>query len=94
MMKFNITLRLTHWDRCYCCQQTGHTSNQCRASKIVNVAERDDISDAEYDDKEIFIGPNDVLNEEEEYDNKGQSYVLHRLVLASPKQIDRRHPTA
>ena len=52
------------------------------------MVERDNISDAKHDDEELFIGPNDVLNEEEEYYDEGYSHVMRRLVLASPTKIE------
>lgn len=69
------------------CQQTGLTSNQCRANKPINLVKRDDISDVEQDD-EFFIGPDNVLDDEGEYNDEGYSYVACRLVLASPKRIE------
>ncbi|XP_071688790.1 uncharacterized protein [Rutidosis leptorrhynchoides] len=42
-----------------------------------------------HEDNQYFIGPNDVDNEEEEeHDDEGYSYVVRRLVLASPKTIE------
>ncbi|PWA56199.1 Pentatricopeptide repeat-containing protein [Artemisia annua] len=62
----------------------GHTSSQCRASKTVNVAEREGFYE-ESENEECFIRPEDVLDEEEDDQEEAYSYVVRRLMLTTPK---------
>ncbi|GKA67486.1 RNA-directed DNA polymerase [Tanacetum coccineum] len=41
-------------NKCFKCQKIGHTSSQCRA-KVVNVAERGELYEDEYENEECFI---------------------------------------
>ncbi|GJS81539.1 hypothetical protein Tco_0748080 [Tanacetum coccineum] len=63
-----------------------HTSNQCRA-KVVNVTERERGKwyEEESKNEECFIRPEDVLDEEEDDEHEAYSYVVHRLMLTTPK---------
>ncbi|PWA70476.1 hypothetical protein CTI12_AA288430 [Artemisia annua] len=70
--------------KCFKCQKTGHTSSQCRASKTVNVAEREGFYE-ESENEECFIRPEDVLDEEEDDQEEAYSYVVRRLMLTTPK---------
>nr|GEX47999.1 RNA-directed DNA polymerase [Tanacetum cinerariifolium] len=50
--------------KCYRCQEVGHTSNQCRATKRVNLAEGDK-AHSESEDEGLIIGPNVVFEEDD-----------------------------
>ncbi|GJR62348.1 retrovirus-related pol polyprotein from transposon TNT 1-94 [Tanacetum coccineum] len=72
-------------NKCFKCQKTGHTFNQCRA-KAVNVAERGEWYKDESENEECFIRPEDVLDEEEDEEHEAYSYVVRRLMLTTPKK--------
>ncbi|GKA58937.1 RNA-directed DNA polymerase [Tanacetum coccineum] len=46
--------------KCYRCQEVGHTSNQCRATKRVNLAEGDK-AHSKSEDEGLIISPDAVL---------------------------------
>ncbi|GJZ68168.1 putative CCCH-type zinc finger family protein, partial [Tanacetum coccineum] len=73
-------------NKCFKCQKTGHTSNQCRA-KVVNVAEQGELYEEESENEECFIRPEDVLDKEEDDEHEAYSYVVHRLMLTTHKKV-------
>ncbi|GJW35031.1 RNA-directed DNA polymerase, partial [Tanacetum coccineum] len=74
-------------NKCFICQKTGHTSNQCRV-KAVNVAERGEWYEDESENEECFIPPEDVLDEEEDDKHGAYSYVVRRLMLTTPEKSE------
>nr|GEX72650.1 transcription elongation factor TFIIS-like [Tanacetum cinerariifolium] len=71
--------------KCYRCQEVGHTSNQCRATKRVNLAEGDK-AHSESEDEKIVISPNAVFKD----DDHSEAFVglVRRLVLTSTKKSE------
>nr|GEX49953.1 putative Ty3-gypsy-like retroelement Pol polyprotein [Tanacetum cinerariifolium] len=55
-----------------------HTSKQCRA-KAINVIERGEMYEEEYENEECFIRPEDVLDEEKDEEREAYSYVVRRI---------------
>ncbi|GJW37932.1 RNA-directed DNA polymerase [Tanacetum coccineum] len=52
--------------KCYQCQEVGHTSNQCRATKRVNLAEGDK-AHSESEDEGLIISPNVVFEDDDDH---------------------------
>ncbi|GJZ73220.1 RNA-directed DNA polymerase [Tanacetum coccineum] len=77
--------------KCYRCQEVGHASNQCRATKRVNLAEGDK-THSEYEDEGLIISPNAIFKDD---DDHSQAFLglVRRLVLTSTKksQDSQRH---
>ncbi|GKE30753.1 hypothetical protein Tco_1446137 [Tanacetum coccineum] len=73
-------------NKCFKCQKTCHTSNQCRA-KVVNIAKRGEWYEDESKNEECFIRPEDVHDEEEDDEHEAYSYVVRRLMLTTPKKV-------
>ena len=67
--------------KCFKCNQLGHRSNDCPLRKTVHLAER-----KEEDDNEVCSKPNGYGDDNEVYedDDKGQNYVVRKLML-TPK---------
>ncbi|KAK9200299.1 hypothetical protein WN944_015496 [Citrus x changshan-huyou] len=71
-------------NKCYRCGQTGHYSNQCRQSKLVNlVTHDDDIEEEEYP-KDDEYEKEDALKEFT-YEDEGVSLVIRRLMYTPKK---------
>ncbi|XP_039138745.1 uncharacterized protein LOC120276074 [Dioscorea cayenensis subsp. rotundata] len=75
-------------NKCYHCQQTGHTSNQCRAQKSINIAEREERDDDESSEDACIIGPDAALEEEAVCEEEAYSFVVERLVLSTSKSYE------
>nr|GEU68788.1 hypothetical protein [Tanacetum cinerariifolium] len=73
-------------NKCFKCQKTGHTSNQCRA-EAVNVTKQGELYEEESENEECFIRPEDVLDEEEDGEHEAYSYVVRRLMLTTLKKV-------
>ncbi|GJT19864.1 hypothetical protein Tco_0878570, partial [Tanacetum coccineum] len=73
-------------NKCFKCQKTCHTSNQCRA-KAVNITEQGEWYKDESKNEECFIRPEDVHDEEEDDEHEAYSYVVRRLMLTTPKKV-------
>ncbi|GJV53762.1 RNA-directed DNA polymerase [Tanacetum coccineum] len=52
--------------RCYRCQEVGHTSNQCRVTKRVNLAESDK-THSEYEDEGLIIIHDVVFEDDDDH---------------------------
>ena len=69
--------------KCFKCNQMGHRSSDCPLRKVVHLAERED-----GDDNEVCCEPDGYGDDDEVYeedDDKGQNYVVRKLML-TPKQ--------
>ncbi|GJR74189.1 RNA-directed DNA polymerase [Tanacetum coccineum] len=71
-------------NKCFKCQEVGHTSNQCRATKRVNLAEGDKAHSESKDDG-IIISPNAVF-EDDDHHSEAFLGLVRRLVLVSTKK--------
>nr|GEW77664.1 putative nucleotidyltransferase, ribonuclease H [Tanacetum cinerariifolium] len=74
-------------NKCFKCQKTSHTCNQCPA-KAVNVTKRGEWYGDEYENEECFIRPQEILDEEEDDEHEAYSYVVRRLMLTTPKKSE------
>ncbi|GJX00132.1 hypothetical protein Tco_0184045 [Tanacetum coccineum] len=72
--------------KCYRCQEVGYTSNQCRATKRVNLAEGDK-AHSEYEDEGLIISP-DVVFEDDNDHSQAFLGLFRRLVLNSIKKSE------
>nr|GEV23745.1 hypothetical protein CTI12_AA288430 [Tanacetum cinerariifolium] len=72
-------------NKCFKCQEVGHTSNQCRATKHVNLAEGDK-AHSESEDEGLIISSNAVFED----DDHSEVFLglVRRLVLTSTKKIE------
>nr|GEZ75363.1 hypothetical protein [Tanacetum cinerariifolium] len=71
-------------NKCFKCQEVGHTSNQCRATKLVNLAEGDK-AHSESEDEGLIISPNAVF---EDGDDHSEAFLGLVRRLLTPK----KHP--
>ncbi|GJY77468.1 hypothetical protein Tco_0482584 [Tanacetum coccineum] len=73
-------------NKCFKYQKVGHTSNQCRATKCVNLVEGDK-THSESEDEEIIISPNAVFEDDDDH-SEAFLGLVRRLVLASTKKSE------
>ncbi|GJS50152.1 gag-pol polyprotein-like protein [Tanacetum coccineum] len=78
-------------NKCFKCQEVGHTSNQCRATKRVNLAEGDK-AHSESEDEGIIISPNVVFEDDDDDHSEAFLGLVRRLVLASTKKSENGRP--
>nr|GEV05309.1 hypothetical protein CTI12_AA288430 [Tanacetum cinerariifolium] len=71
---------------CFKCQKVGHTSNQYRATKRVNLAEGDK-AHSESEEEGLIISPNAVFEDDDDH-NEVFLGIVRRLVLTSTKKIE------
>nr|GEX37757.1 hypothetical protein [Tanacetum cinerariifolium] len=72
--------------KCYRCQEVSHTSNQCRATKRVNLAEGDKMHSG-YEDEGLIISPNAVFEDNDDH-SKAFIGLVRRLVLRKVKKVN------
>ncbi|GJU39383.1 RNA-directed DNA polymerase [Tanacetum coccineum] len=73
-------------NKCFKCQEVGHTSNQCRATKRVNRVEGDK-RHSESEDEGLIISPNAVFEDDDDH-SEAFLGLVRRLVLASTKKSE------
>ncbi|GKF47331.1 RNA-directed DNA polymerase, partial [Tanacetum coccineum] len=72
--------------KCYRCQEVGHTSNQCRATKRVNLVEGDK-AHSEFKDEGLIISPIVVFEDDDDH-SEAFLGLVRRLVLTSTKKSE------